>query len=121
MTEHDEHDAEQRPSRVPDPELEAGVRRLLQGTSKSDPAPPDVLRGVQRKLRERSRGKFYADGWSTAKHPPVATYLVTSAIMLGITLAIYALLSPLVGEPEAVKNEPAPVRVLPPPAAPSAR
>jgi predicted PurR-regulated permease PerM len=43
---------------------------------------PDVLAGFQKKVRERSDGKFYADGWSTARHPPVNTYLVTSILML---------------------------------------
>jgi hypothetical protein len=90
------------------------VRRVLRaGRVESDP-PPDMLRGVQRKLRERSGGKFYADGWSTSKHPPIATYLVTSALMLAIALVVYALLSPLVGDPVPVRNEPAPVQVLPP-------
>jgi hypothetical protein len=30
---------------------------------------PQLLRGVQRKLRVRSKGKFYGDGWSTAESP----------------------------------------------------
>jgi hypothetical protein len=68
---------------------------------------------VQRKIRERSRGKFYADGWSTAKHPPLNTYLITSLMMLAILGISYALLSPLVGSPQPVKNEPAPIRVMP--------
>jgi hypothetical protein len=90
------------------------LRQLLRGGLPDTNEPPDVLRGVQKKLRERSRGKFYADRWSTDKNPPIATYLVTSAIMLAVTFVIYALLSPLVGDPEPVHNAPAPVRVLPP-------
>lgn len=96
-------------------ELELDVRKLLRGSAVAVPAP-DVLRGVQKKLRQRSGGKFYRDRWSTSKHPPVATYLVTSAIMLAVMATAYAILSPLVGEPTPVRNEPAPVRVvLPPP------
>lgn len=95
-------------------ELELDVRKLLRGSAAAVPAP-DVLRGVQQKLRQRSGGKFYRDRWSTSKHPPVATYLVTSAIMLAVMVAAYAILSPLVGDPTPVRNEPAPVRVVLPP------
>lgn len=53
---------------------------------------PSLLRGVQKKLRVRSRGKFYGDGWSTASSPR-STYLVTSALMLLlIALVVFALL-----------------------------
>jgi hypothetical protein len=94
---------------------ESDIAQLLRRAGTSDSAPvPDVLTGFQRKLRERSGGKFYADEWSTAKQPPIATYLVTSAIMLAVVTVMYALLSPLVGNPEPVRNEPAPVRVIPP-------
>lgn len=93
----------------------AELRRLLRAGLREASASPDVLTGVQRKLRERSGGKFYSDRWSTDKHPPIATYLVTSALMLVIVFVLYALLSPLVGDPEPVRNEPAPVQVLPPP------
>ena len=89
------------------------LRRLLRGGLPAT-EPPDVLAGVQKKLRERSGGKFYSDRWSTEKNPPIATYLVTSAIMLAIVFVLYALLSPLVGDPEPVQNEPAPVQILPP-------
>ena len=66
-------------------------------------------------LRERSRGKFYADGWSTARHPPINTYLITSLLMLAVMGVIYALLAPLSGEPAPVENTPQPVQVLPAP------
>ena len=53
-------------------------RNLLRGAMKDDAGhSPDVLTGFQRKVRERSGGKFYADGWSTAKHDPTNTYLIT--------------------------------------------
>jgi hypothetical protein len=70
--------------------------------------------GFQRKLRKRSGGKFYADGWSTAKQPPIMTYLITSVIMLAVVALAYVVLQPLSGEPATVPMEPAPVRVLPP-------
>jgi hypothetical protein len=97
--------------RMSDPEL----RGLLRGALGSDDrAPPDVLRGVQQKLRERSHGKFYDDLWSTAEHPPVYTYLLTSALMLAVLFIIYAVLIPTAGEPIPVRNEPAPVQIISP-------
>lgn len=92
---------------------EDSVRSLLRGALREEGPPPDVLLGVQKKIRERSGGKFYADGWSTAKHPPLNTYLVTSLLMLAILVISYALLSPLVGSPQPVKNLPEPVQVIP--------
>jgi len=87
------------------------------GTAEEQPEteapPPNVLAGVQKRIRERSKGKFYADGWSTAKHPPLNTYLVTSLLMLAILVISYALLSPLVGSPVPVRNQPVPVQLIP--------
>ena len=92
-----------------------GLRDLVRGAlTKTEPTTPDVLEGVQRKIRQRSRGRFYADRWSTAREPPIATYLVTSLVMLAILLATWAVLSPLRGEAAAVE-EPAPVNVVPSP------
>lgn len=91
------------------------MRQLLRGALTRDAeADVSVLRGVQRKIRQRSRGKFYAEGWSTAAHPPIYTYLVTSALMLVVLFVIYAVLVPTAGEPVPVNNEPAPVQVITP-------
>lgn len=101
------HDLEATDPAEPDDAL----RSMLRGALREEAPPPNVLAGVQKKIRERSRGKFYADGWSTAKHPPFNTYLVTSLLMLAVLVISYALLSPLVGSPEPVRNLPAPVPV----------
>jgi len=94
-------------------EPEDSLRSMLRGALREDVPAPSVLAGVQKKIRERSRGKFYADGWSTAKHPPLNTYLVTSLLMLAVLGISYALLSPLVGNPEPVRNQPVPVQLIP--------
>ena len=98
-------------------DLEAGsIRALLRKSSRmEDEAAPDLVAGFQRKLRKRSGGKFYADGWSTSKEPPIMTYLITSLLMLAMVFAAYAVLQPLAGESISVPMEPAPVRVVPPP------
>lgn len=109
MSETDEHS----PQAELDPAAEESVKELVRGALSSPSVPPpDLTQGVQRRIRARSRGKFYADGWSTAKHPPVNTYLVTSVMMLALLCAIYALLHPLSGAPSEVPP-PAPVNVLP--------
>lgn len=96
-------------------DLEAGsIRALLRKSSRMEDEVPDLVAGFQRKLRKRSRGKFYADGWSTSKEPPIMTYLITSLLMLAMVFAAYAVLRPLAGESISVPMTPAPVRVVPP-------
>jgi hypothetical protein len=94
-------------------DLSADLRSALKGGAE-DEASPDVLAGFQKKLRERSGGKFYEDGWSTSRHPPINTYLITSLMMLAILGVIYALLAPLSGEPVPVQNTPQPVQIISP-------
>lgn len=94
-------------------EDERELRSLIRGALNEDAGPDaaNVLAGVQRKLRQRSGGKFYADGWSTSQAPPISTYLVTSALMLVVVLVVYAVLGPLSGDPVNVRMEPAPVQI----------
>jgi hypothetical protein len=53
----------------------------------------DVLRGVQRKLRQRSRGKFYGDGWSTTNTR--MSYVLVAVVMLVIMGIAYFALGPV--------------------------
>jgi hypothetical protein len=55
---------------------------------------PDLLPAVQRRIRVESRGKFFADGWSTTVAPR-STFLVTSLVMLLVTVVLWMLLAPL--------------------------
>ena len=93
-------------------ELAADLRSALKGGVSEE--PPDVLAGFQKKLRERSGGKFYEDGWSTVRHAPINTYLITSLMMLAVLGIIYAFLAPLSGEPVPVENTPQPVQIISP-------
>lgn len=54
---------------------------------------PDLLKGVQKRIRTRSRGKFYNDGWSTARTPR-STYLITSLVMLILIGFVFLVLIP---------------------------
>lgn len=96
-------------------ELGADLRSALKGSLSQEAVPPSVLTGFQRKVRERSGGKFYEDGWSTSLHPPINLYLITSLMMLALLGVIYALLAPLSGEPVPVENTPQPVQIIPAP------
>ena len=71
------------------------LKEALRGALRRPPGAvsPPLLRGVQKRLRVRSKGKFYGDGWSTAEAPR-STYLVTSALMLVIMLLILLSLIP---------------------------
>jgi hypothetical protein len=74
---------------------EVDMRDLLRSAMAPPPGAvaPDLLQGVQRKLRKRSRGKFYGDGWSTAASPR-STYLVTSLVMLALIALVFFVLVP---------------------------
>jgi hypothetical protein len=69
------------------------VKRALATETLAKDAP-DILRGVQRRIRVRSRGKFFSDGWSTMQ-APLAYLLVAFITLLLVGLAYYALLPPV--------------------------
>jgi hypothetical protein len=54
---------------------------------------PDLLAGVQRRIRQRSRGRFYADAWSLGTSSPIA-YLLSAAVLLLVLVLLYLLLAP---------------------------
>jgi hypothetical protein len=65
------------------------VKRSLAESAMSTQAP-DLLAGVQRRIRNRSRGKFFADGWSTTQAR--ASYALVGVItLLMVALACYVL------------------------------
>lgn len=76
---------------------EVDVRDLLRAALEPPPPKPKqdavLLKGVQRRLRVRSKGKFYADGWSTSRSPR-STYLVTSIFMLLLIAFVFLVLIP---------------------------
>jgi hypothetical protein len=74
---------------------EADMKDLLKSALAPPPGSvaPSILAGVQKKLRRRSQGKFYGDGWSTASAPR-QTYLVTSIVMLALIAFVFLVLIP---------------------------
>jgi hypothetical protein len=65
---------------------------VKQSLAASEPteAPPDLLPGVQRRIRLRSRGKFFADGWSTT-HTRMSYALVGITTLILVALACFVL------------------------------
>ncbi len=77
------------PSR-PDP-MAALLKRSL--TMAESHAEPSILPAVQRRIRKRSRGKFFADGWSTTDAR--VHHALVAAVMLAIVLLAYYAMGPM--------------------------
>jgi hypothetical protein len=76
-----------------DDEQDTAVRDLVKRALSNEEVaknPPDILRGVQRRLRRRSRGKFFADGWSTMQ-TRFGYLLVATITVLLVAVAYFAL------------------------------
>jgi hypothetical protein len=86
MSEENEHDPEES-----DPVRDLVKRALSEEAIAAD--APDLLRGVQRRIRKRSRGKFFADGWSTAQSR--VGYVLVALITLLLVAIAYFALSPM--------------------------
>ena len=69
------------------------MRDLLKRTMSAEALSkntPDLLQGVQRRIRKRSRGKFFGDGWSTGQ-ARIGYVLVALVTLLLVALAYFAL------------------------------
>ena len=89
---------EQREERAPedrDSKDADAIRALLKRSlGKEEPAsPPELVRKVQRRIRERSKGKFFADGWSTTQSR--VNYALVALIMLVLIALVYLALGPM--------------------------
>jgi len=77
------------------PAMSALLKRALVTTEDVLPAPEKdakLLASVQQKLRKRSKGKFYGDGWSTTQSR--LNYGLVAAVMLVTIVAVYLALGP---------------------------
>lgn len=82
------------------PAMRALLKRSLEAPPAAAPPTPagdgeqkELLAAVQRKLRHRSKGKFYGDGWSTTQSR--VNYALVAAIMLVTIVAVYLALGPM--------------------------
>jgi RNA polymerase sigma factor (sigma-70 family) len=76
------------------PALKALLKRsLAPADAPAEDAPKEeeqdkkLLVGVQRRLRQRSKGKFYGDGWSTSQSR--LNYVLIAAVMLLTIVVVY--------------------------------
>ncbi len=78
-----------------DDEAAPALKSLLKRSLGADEGVKEraLLLGVQRKLRQRSKGKFYADGWSTSQSR--VNYALVAVIMLVTIVAVYFALGPM--------------------------
>jgi hypothetical protein len=86
--EHDAATDATEPDEQDDP-VRALVRRALRDAGDRDRAP-NLLGGVQRRIRRRSRGRFFADGWSTGQ-ARFGYVLVAAVTMLLVLLAYFGM------------------------------
>lgn len=104
MSAEDEKKAEESEETVEEievPALSALLKRSLTVAepATAEPAKDDgekdrlLLVGVQRKLRQRSKGKFYADGWSTSASR--VNYALVAGVMLVVIVAVYLAMGPM--------------------------
>jgi hypothetical protein len=103
MSEESKHPDDDAPvEEVEVPALSALLKRSLKPVEEpatAEPAPDDaekdrlLLASVQRKLRQRSKGKFYADGWSTSQSR--VNYALVAGVMLVVIVAVYLALGPM--------------------------
>ena len=74
------------------PPLSALLKRSLAAADDASEKDAALLASVQEKLRKRSRGKFYGDGWSTSDRR--VNYGLIAAVMLLTVFAVYFALGP---------------------------
>ena len=75
------------------PALSALLKRSLAEENLEAPAEEAaLLASVQQKLRKRSKGKFYGDGWSTTQSR--INYALIATVMLVTIVAVYLALGP---------------------------
>jgi hypothetical protein len=88
--EEDESRARDATDEKEDDAVRALLKQSLVTKKAEPPVPAEFLRGVQRRIRTRSRGKFYADGWSTSSSR-VSYVLIAGAMLIVIAVAYFAL------------------------------
>ncbi len=89
-----------------EPSGEAEFNSLVRGALQDAKPAPDILGDVQKRLRKESEGRFYADGWSVEREPPVRTFLITSLGMLAVAVAVYVLITVPASPPDRVRLAP---------------
>lgn len=103
MTDLEHEDAAEEPAEPADDDFERALRGALAPTGPAKDVGPDILGAVQKRLREESGGRFYADAWALEREPPVRTYLVTGLAILLVSSVLFALWTLPAGPPTRVE------------------
>lgn len=76
------------------PAVSALLKRSMRGPDEADTNANEavLLESVQRRIRKRSRGKFYGDGWSTSQSR--LNYALIAALMLVTIVTVWLALGP---------------------------
>jgi hypothetical protein len=85
-------DREDGPEPSDEDPMRALLKRALDAPTSTGENEPDLLVAVQRKIRRRSRGKFYGDGWSTTQTK--VSYALIAVVMLVLVGVAYFALGP---------------------------
>ena len=85
MTEPEETHEEER-----EDEAMKGLLKRALATDVVAKDAPDLLHGVQRRIRKRSKGKFFNDGWSTGQ-ARIGYVLVALVTLVLVAIAYYGL------------------------------
>jgi predicted nucleic acid-binding protein len=91
----DEELSEAELAQLESPAFSQLLKRSLTKTEDVLPEPAkdaELLASVQKKLRKRSKGKFYGDGWSTSQSR--LNYALIAAVMLVTIVAVWLALGP---------------------------
>ena len=72
--------------------MRALLKRAMPAVDTEDVPDDYILKGVQKKLRQRSRGKFFGDGWSTTQTR--MSYGLVAITMLIVLCLVFFALSP---------------------------
>lgn len=70
--------------------MRALLKRAMPSVDTADVPDDYILKGVQKKLRQRSRGKFFGDGWSTTQ-TRMSYGLIALTMLILLCLAFFAL------------------------------
>ncbi len=73
--------------------MRALLKRSLSGDAMGISAPPNLLPGVQKRIRRRSSGKFFGDGWSTAQAR--TSYVLVALVTLLLVALVFFALGPM--------------------------
>jgi hypothetical protein len=78
-----------------DPRERDAIRQLLKRSLAVEALTkesPELVAGVQRRIRQRSRGRFFADGWGTTQSR--VSYFLVGLMTLMVAIVAYFALGP---------------------------